>query len=52
MTDIIPCAIITKNKQIITKNKQIITKNKQIIYNPITCQLESRKLFLHMIFGK
>jgi hypothetical protein len=38
MTDIIPCAIITKNKEIIS--------------NPITCQLESRKLFWHMIFGK
>ena len=23
-----------------------------IISNPITCQLESRKLFWHMIFGK
>lgn len=28
----------------------IISKNKQIISNPITCQLESRKLFWHMIF--
>ena len=29
--DIIPCAIITKNKQILS--------------NPITCQFESRKMF-------
>ena len=38
MTDIIPCAIIKKNKQTIS--------------NPITRQLESRKLFWQMIFGK
>ena len=38
MTNIIPCAIITKNIKIIS--------------NPIFLQLESRKLFWHMIFGK
>jgi hypothetical protein len=37
MTDIIPCAIIKKNIKIIS--------------DPITCQLESRKLFWYMIFG-
>lgn len=38
MTRIIPCAIFTKNKEIIS--------------DPITLELESRKLFWQIIFGK
>ena len=29
-----------------------MTQNNKIISDPITCQLESRKLFWQMIFGK